>query len=67
MSTPEQIAAQAAALARVRADRIARDAANERLRASILAALAAGAAKKDIAVAAEVSRQRISQIAQEGQ
>jgi DNA-directed RNA polymerase specialized sigma subunit len=69
VSTPEQIAAQAAALAEVRANRIERDKAaehvaalNERLRQSILAALDIGAAPKDIAAAADVSHQRISQI-----
>ena len=67
MSTPEQIAAQAQALARVRADKVERDKANERLRASILAALATGAARKDVALAAGVSPQRVSQIATQGQ
>lgn len=62
MSTPEQVAAQAAALARVRAARMERDAANERLKVEILAAIATGASIKDIAVAANLSRQRISQI-----
>jgi len=71
VSTPEQIAAQAAALARVRAHRIERDKAtehvaalDERLKQDILAAIATGAARKDIASAANVSPQRISQIAQ---
>jgi hypothetical protein len=70
VSTPEQVAAQAAALAKVRADRIERDKAVEtveeldnRLRQSILAALEVGAATRDVALAAELSRQRISQIA----
>lgn len=69
MSTPEQVAAQARALARVRADRMKRDAAaesvaaaDEQLRQSILNALDVGAAEKDIAIAAGVSRQRINQI-----
>lgn len=74
VSTPDQVAAQAAALARVRADRIERDnaakhvaAIDERFRQSILAALATGAAPKDVAVAADLSRQRISQIKKSGQ
>lgn len=70
VSTPEQVAAQAAALAKVRADRIKRDKAaetvgalSETLRKSIVAALELGAAPKDVAKAANVSHQRISQIA----
>ena len=70
VSTPEQIAAQAKALAQVRADRIKRDKAaetvgalNDQLRQSILAALDLGAAPKDVAKAADLSHQRISQIA----
>lgn len=60
--TPEQAAKRAQALARVRAARVQRDKAYERLVQEILAALDVGAAQADIAVAAGLSRQRISQI-----
>jgi hypothetical protein len=70
VSTPEQIAAQAETLARVRALRVKRDdaattvaALDEQLRQAIMNALKQGAAPKDVAVAADLSRQRISQIA----
>ena len=62
MVTPEQAARQAEALAKVRAARIRRDRANEQLNQEIRAALDTGARPKDVAVAAELSRQRVSQI-----
>lgn len=62
MITPEQAAQQAEALAKVRAARIRRDRANEQLNREIRAALNIGARPKDVAVAAELSRQRVSQI-----
>lgn len=65
MVTPEQLAAQAEAVARVRAARLNRDRAAADLNAAILAALDVGAAVKDVAAAAELTRQRIFQIAQE--
>lgn len=69
MSTPEELALQAEAVARVRAARIQRDKsvnkANERLRTEIIRAIGTGASVRDVAVAAELSRQRIHQILNE--
>lgn len=66
MTTPEQLALQAAAVARVRAARIRRDRvtaeAAEELRQAILDALDTGAQVNDIAAAAQVTRQWIYQI-----
>lgn len=69
MSTPEELARQAEAVARVRAARIQRDKAvaegNARLRTEIVRAINTGASVRDVAVAAELSRQRIHQIINE--
>ena len=69
MSTPEQVVRQARALARVRAARIEKDRttqqadeANEQFRQAVLAALETNAAVQDIAVAGQISRQRVFQI-----
>ena len=69
MSTPEELARQAAAVAEVRAARIQRDKAvkegTKLLRDKIIKALNLGASVKDVAAAAELSRQRIHQIINE--
>ena len=69
VSTPEQVAAQAEALRKIRALSIERDKAAETaaaqvelVRKAILEALAIGALPKDIAKASGLSHQRISQI-----
>jgi hypothetical protein len=59
VSTPEELARQAAAVAEVRAARI------QLLRDKIIKALNLGASVKDVAAAAELSRQRIHQIINE--
>lgn len=61
-STPEELAAQAQAVAVVRAARIQRDQARLRLEDAIRAAYAANAHVRDIAHAAGMSRQRVHQI-----
>jgi hypothetical protein len=65
VTTPEQLQAQAEAIARVRAARIERDRITIELRRAIVDALNVGAAVKDVAAAAELTRQRIHQIASE--
>ena len=69
VSTPEQVAAQAEALRKIRALAIERDKAAETaaemvdlVREAILEALAIGTQAKDIAKASGLSHQRISQI-----
>lgn len=61
MVTPDALAAQAQAVAKVKAARLQQDRAIADLDAAIVAAYAAGAAVKDIAAAAGLSRQRIWQ------
>lgn len=69
MSTPEQLAAQAEAVARVRVARIKRDKAvaetSDELRREIIAAADIGASVRDIAVAAGLTRSRIYQLLNE--
>ena len=69
MPTPEELQRQADAVARVRAARVERDniteRANRRLRRAILDAIATGASVQDVAIAAELSRQRIYQMMHE--
>jgi hypothetical protein len=66
MATPEELHRQAEAVARVRVARIERDRitghANRRLKRAVMDAIATGASVQDIAVAAELSRQRIYQM-----
>lgn len=66
VASPEQIAARAEALRRVRAARAQRDKAYDRLVEEILAALEVKCEPVDIAAAAGLSRQRISQIKKKG-
>jgi hypothetical protein len=69
VATPEELAAQAEAVARVRAARVQRDKAvkdsNQRLRAEIIRAVDVGASIRDVAKAAELTRQRVHQILNE--
>jgi hypothetical protein len=69
VATPEELARQAEAIAAVRVARIERDKvvkqANMNLRAAILAALDAGASVRNVAVAAELTSQRIYQMINE--
>jgi hypothetical protein len=66
VSTPEQLAAQAQAVAAVRAARVERDRvvtiASATLRRAIMAALDTGASVRNVAVAAGVTPQRIYQL-----
>lgn len=66
MPTPEQLRLQAEAVAKVRAARVQRDRAVEhatqQFKTAILAAVSSGAAVRDIAIAADMSPQRIYQI-----
>jgi transposase-like protein len=69
MPSPEDLRRQAEAVGRVRAARVQRDAAtdraNKRLKRAILDALSLGASVRDVATAAELSRQRIYQMIHE--
>lgn len=65
VSTPEELTRQAEAVARVRVARINRGKATDELKREIVAAVDAGAAIKDIAKAADFTRQRIFQIVKE--
>jgi hypothetical protein len=65
VSTPEELARQAAAVARVRAARAQRDQSTAALRAAIIDAVNVGAEIRDVALAAELTRQRIHQIVDE--
>ena len=72
MSTPEQLRRQSDAVSRVRAARIQRDKADkaaeragQKFKQSILDAVSTGAAVRDIAIAADLSPQRIYQILNE--
>jgi hypothetical protein len=62
VSTPEQLAAQAEAVAAVRVARINRDKANDNLRAAILAAVDTGASVRNVAMAAGITPQRVYQM-----
>lgn len=62
VSSPEELAAQLEAVAAVRLARIKRAEATAELKRRIVAAVDAGAAVKDIAKAADFSRQRIWQL-----
>lgn len=66
VSTPRELAAQADAVRRVHIARINRDNAIEELEQAIRTAYEKGCAVKDIAAAAEVTRQRIFQIVRPG-
>jgi hypothetical protein len=69
MPTPDQLRRQAAAVAKVRAARVQRDKAvafaSNRLKQPIVDAVSTGAAVADVAVAAELSKQRVYQILHE--
>jgi hypothetical protein len=65
VSTPDELRQQLDAVTQVRVARIERDRANEKLRAAIVKAMDAGAKPKDIAAAADISRQRVHQIYRE--
>jgi hypothetical protein len=69
MSTPEQLRRQAEAVARVRAARVQRDKAvastSKRLKKAIQDAASSGASVADIALAADLSKQRIYQVIHE--
>jgi hypothetical protein len=65
VATPDELRKQLDAVTEVRVARIERDRAGVKLRAAIIKAMDAGAAPKDIALAAGITRQRVHQIYRE--